>query len=61
MSTVRFLPEAETELLHEVEHYSAAGAGVGVRFQAMVEAAVHMAAQHPEGDPAKHTASERYW
>ncbi|MES3040610.1 MAG: type II toxin-antitoxin system RelE/ParE family toxin [Pseudomonadota bacterium] len=49
MTVVRFLPDAETELLHEVAYYSAAGAGVGIRFQVMVEAATQLAVQHPLG------------
>lgn len=49
MSTVRFLPDAEIELLHEVEQYSAAGTGVGVQFRPVVEAAVHMAPRHLRG------------
>jgi len=46
---VRFLPAAEAELLHEVEYYSNARAGTGIRFQAAVEASVERAARHPLG------------
>lgn len=46
---VRFLPEAEAELLHEVGYYSAAETGLGIRFQAMIEAAVQLAVHHPLG------------
>lgn len=49
MIQVRFLPAAELELLREVSYYSRARAGTGVRFQAAVEAAVALAAQHPLG------------
>jgi toxin ParE1/3/4 len=53
VTAVRFLPEAEAELLHEVEYYSGAGTGTGtgtgIRFQAMVEAAILLAVQHPLG------------
>jgi plasmid stabilization system protein ParE len=49
VSIIRFLPEAEAELLHEVEYYSDAGTGIGIRFQTMVEAAVQLAVQHPLG------------
>ena len=49
MTVVRFLLEAESELLHEVSYYSAFGTGKGIRFQAMVEAAVQIAVQHPLG------------
>jgi hypothetical protein len=49
VKTVRFLPEAEAELLHEVEYYSAARSGTGVRFQVAVEAALERAARHPQG------------
>jgi toxin ParE1/3/4 len=45
----RFLPAAMAELLHEVEYYSAARSGTGVRFQAAVEAAADRAARHPQG------------
>ncbi len=49
MIPVRFLPAAEAELLHEVEYYSNARVGTGIRFQAAVEAAVERAARHPLG------------
>ena len=49
MIPVRFLPEAEAELLHEVEYYSNARTGTGIRFQAAVEASVERAARHPLG------------
>ena len=49
MIRVRFLPAAEFELLREVSYYSKARAGTAVRFQAAVEAAVALAAQHPLG------------
>ncbi len=49
MIPVRFLPAAEAELLHEVEYYSNARAGTGIRFQAAVEASVERAARHPLG------------
>ena len=52
---VRFLPEAQAELLHEVEFYSQARAGSGIRFQAAVEAAVERASHHPLGGaPSPH-------
>jgi plasmid stabilization system protein ParE len=47
--SVRFLPPAEAELLHEIEYYSSARTGTGVRFQAAVEAALERAARHPLG------------
>jgi toxin ParE1/3/4 len=46
---VRFLPDAEIELLKEVAFYSAARTGTGIRFQAAVRAAVSRAATHPLG------------
>lgn len=46
---VRFLPQAEVELLHEVEYYSGARSGTGVRFQAAVEASLERASHHPGG------------
>jgi toxin ParE1/3/4 len=49
VTAVRFLPEAEADLLHEVGYYSAAGTGIGIRFQAMVEAAIQLAVHHPLG------------
>lgn len=45
----RFLPAAEAELLKEVAHYSAAGRGLGVRFERAVEGAVRMAVANPDG------------
>ena len=49
MNEVRFLPQAEAELLHEVEYYSSSRTGAGIRLQAAVEAAVDRAARHPHG------------
>jgi toxin ParE1/3/4 len=49
VTEARFLPEAEAELLHEVEYYSTARSGAGVRFQAAVEAAADRATRHPHG------------
>lgn len=49
MIPVRFLPEAEADLSHEVEYYSSARAGTGVRFQAAIEAALERASRHPLG------------
>jgi hypothetical protein len=43
------LPQAEFELLHEVEYYSNARAGTGIRFQAAVEASLERATRHPLG------------
>ena len=49
MTALRFLPEAEAELLHEVEYYSDVRPGTGIRFQAAVEAALGHAMRHPSG------------
>ena len=49
MIPLRFLPEAEADLLHEVEYYSSARAGTGVRFQAAIEASLERASRHPLG------------
>ncbi len=49
MRALRFLPAAEEELLHEVEYYSAARQGTGIRFQAAVESALDRARRHPMG------------
>jgi plasmid stabilization system protein ParE len=46
---LRFLPQAEAELLHEVEYYSGNRSGAGVRFQAALEASVERASRHPLG------------
>jgi plasmid stabilization system protein ParE len=46
---VRVLPQAEAELLHEVEFYSNARTGSGIRFQAAVEASIERLARHPLG------------
>ena len=57
MTPLRFLPEAEAELLHEVGFYSQARTGTGVRFQAAVEAALERACRHPLGGaPSAHGA-----
>lgn len=49
MKTLRFLPAAAEELLHEVEYYSAARQGTGIRFQAAVESVLDRACRHPLG------------
>lgn len=49
MTSVRFLPAAETELLREVAYYSIARTGAGLRFQASVEVAIARAVHHPLG------------
>lgn len=54
MSAVRFLPEGEAELLHEVEYYSSARTGSGIGFQAAVEAALERATRHPLGGAPSH-------
>ncbi len=54
MKSVRFLPEAEAELLHEIGYYSEAREGVGVRFVAAVEAAIGLSARHPRGGARVH-------
>lgn len=54
MKAVRFLPAAESELLREIEYYSEARSGAGVRFQVAVEVAVNLAARHPLGGAQSH-------
>ena len=54
MLRVRFLPEAELELLHEVGYYTKARRGTGERFRGAVEAAVLRAATHPLGGAPSH-------
>jgi plasmid stabilization system protein ParE len=49
MIPLRLLPQAEAELLHEVEYYSNARRGTGIRFQAAIEASLERAARHPQG------------
>jgi toxin ParE1/3/4 len=49
MMPVRFLPQAEAELLHEVEYYSQTVSGTGIRFQAAVEASLERVSRHPLG------------
>jgi plasmid stabilization system protein ParE len=44
---LRFLPQAEAELLHEIEYYSKAREGAGIRFQAAVEYSLDRALRHP--------------
>ena len=48
MIQVRFLPAAESELLHETDYYSKARKGFGVRFKDAVKAASERAARTPE-------------
>ncbi len=55
MMELRFLPQAEAELLHEVGYYSTVRPGSGARFQGAVEAALGRATRHPNGGaPAPH-------
>ena len=49
MIAVRFLPDAEAELLHEVAYDAKARSGAAIRFQAAVEASIGRAARHPAG------------
>lgn len=60
MTEVRFLPAAEIELLREVVYYSKAGSGVGIRFQAAVQAAVSRAAAHPHGGAPSHKQTRSF-
>lgn len=48
MTRVRFLPDAEAELLHETEYYSRARRGFGVKFKDAVFEATQRAARTPE-------------
>ena len=47
MIKTRFLPIAELELLKEVAYYSKARVGLGIRFQAEVEATVARVVANP--------------
>lgn len=58
---VRFLPQAEAELLHEVAYYSAARAGTGVRFLAAIEACLARVARHPLGGRRHTRAPAAHW
>jgi plasmid stabilization system protein ParE len=52
---VRFLPQAEAELIHEIEYYSNTRVGTGIRFQAAIEASLERAVRHPLGGaPSAH-------
>jgi plasmid stabilization system protein ParE len=54
MKQIRFLPEADDEFLAEVEYYSQASNGLGIRFQHAVETALAMASAHPLASPPAH-------
>jgi plasmid stabilization system protein ParE len=55
MTRLRFLPQAEAELLHEVSYYSALREGLGVRFKDAVKAAAARAGRTPvAGAPQAH-------
>ena len=55
MTALRFLPQAQAELLHEVTYYSAARPGAGTRFQAAFEDALALVQAHPSGGaPSAH-------
>ncbi len=47
MKRARFLTAARLELRAEIEYYSEAGTGLGIRFTAAVEAATSMALAFP--------------
>ena len=49
MTSVRFLPQAQAEPLHEVEYYSKSISGTSIRFQAAVEASPERVVRHPLG------------
>ena len=52
MNRVRFHPAARSELVHEVEFYTAISRKLGERFDLSVRAAVNLAAEFPElGSP----------
>ncbi len=59
MIKFRFLPDAEAELLKEVAYFSAAGTGLGVKFQRAVESAVNMAAANPAGGTPSTSGTRR--
>ena len=48
MIPLRFLPDAEAELLHETAYYSAARRGFGVKFKDAVRAATDRAVRTPQ-------------
>jgi toxin ParE1/3/4 len=51
---IRFLPEAELELLREVAYYSEARSGTGIRFKTAVQQTALRAAHHPHGGAPSH-------
>jgi hypothetical protein len=59
---VRVLPQAEAELLHEVEYYSNARTGTGIRFQAAVDASIDNALRvTPWEERLRHEGHEASW
>jgi len=56
---LRFLPEAQAELLHEVSYHSQVRAGSGSAFQAAVEATLRHVLMHPLGAPASQGQTRR--
>ncbi len=54
MKSVRFLEEAQTELLEQISFYEEQQKGLGNRFREAVEAAAALASAHPKlGSPWK--------
>jgi plasmid stabilization system protein ParE len=55
VSSVRFHPEAEAELIAEARYYDEQSPGLGTRFILAVQAAIDLAANFPKiGIPYKH-------
>ena len=54
MKLVRFLQEAQDEFLDQISFYETSEKGLGERFRLAVQAAIAIAATHPElGSPRK--------
>jgi toxin ParE1/3/4 len=48
MADLRFLPEAEDELMRQIAYYASIRPELGVRFEAAVAETVRMVAKHPQ-------------
>lgn len=57
---IRFLPAAELEFIKELAYYAKARTGSAAKFEASVEAAVQMAARHPQGGAPSHKETRAF-
>jgi hypothetical protein len=60
MTPTTILHEAEVELRQAVEYYESRSSGLGLDFQAEIEASIHAISQSPERWPLRVDGTRRY-